>query len=407
MITNGITDMKRWIMTVFVLTVFSGCQTSVPEAREEANKRWMSTRAKLLYSVATEHLKVGQLDLAYMKVQDSLRLDPEFREARVLLAKILIEQGNYSAAIVQLETARSKGQPTSEICYLMGAAQEKDNKLEEALASYRNAYAIDNSNIAPVTAASEVLVSLGRIREAQLTIESYMNQAGSDPVVFEIAGRIAMMQSEYEKSLRYYQQASDLDMQNQVYRESLAKAQFFAERYNEAVETLKELALIDRYSEAAWVYTMLGDCYLAMEQPIHARDVYQVASSLQPDSAGVWINLAKAAIAMKDYPRAIISGRQALALERRNLDAVLVLGYALILDGQASHAVDVLSDGVRRHPQSTVVLCLLGRAHSSTGNTTDAVKCFKTALKIDPENELAKELLTRAADNRISKLSNY
>ena len=397
--------MKNIIIIAILIGTLVGCnQLTVSEAREEAYGRWFEVRAKTLCSLGEEQLKVGQLDHAGIKAQDALALKEDFFEARILLSKVYIEQGHYVAAKAQLDKAIELNPKSTEAMYLTGVALEKDGKCEQALKYYRKVHSLDSENLSAVMAATEVLVAMGRIREAQLNIESYTSISGDEPGIFELAGRIAMMQKEYRKAAGFFSQASDINYQHIGYRESLARAQFKAGLYPQVIETIETLLDSKDYSAGAWVYTMLGDSYIAASKPYKARNAYYKASELDPENPGVWSNIAKSAIALGDMHRAVISARQALQIDDGFLDATILLGYAMIENGQSSAAIKILNRSVSIHPKSSALLCLLGRGYAAIGKDQEARNCFAQALRVDPENELARELLEKREVTELSKL---
>ena len=398
--------MKRYVAIAMVLGAFSGCTMlqPVPKARKESYQRWYSTRAQMLCSVAERHLKVGQLDQACSKARQAITLDKEFLNARVVLARIYIEQGHYEAAIAELTRVRQNRPNSAEVFYLLGVAQEKAGRLETALGHYNRAYALDNSRLDAVKAAAETLVAMGNVRKAQLHIESYLHQAGEDPGMYELAGRLAMMSKQYDKAADYYRQASDLDYKNIAYQQSLAKSQFYAGRYKEAAEMLKDLTAKKSFKASAWVHAMQGDCYMAMAKFYEARDAYWKASDLSGSAPGIWTKLGKVSLALNDMPRAILSARHALQLDADNLEAVLVLGYALLRDGQMHRAISLLTQASAQHSDSSTLRCLLGRSYAASGDEAKANRCYAMALQLNPKDTLAKELLGEAGIKKVSKL---
>lgn len=374
--------------------ILAGCgnDLTVEEAKVEARQRWHRARAQVLYGVGLESFKVGQVDRARNKANEALALAPSYLPARTLLGKTCLEKGEYDRAVQELRTVYQSAPNSAEATYLLAVAHEKNGQLEEALDGYRRAYALDGTDLSPVKAAAEVLVAMGRVREAQLQVESYLAEAGPDPAFYELAGRLAMMQGEHESAARYYEHARDLDYDNVLYHEALARAWFFAEQHREALSCLTELTERKDYDPPAWVYTMLGDCNIALGRPYHARDAYLQATSLTPEDPGAWTNVAKAALILGDEDRAILSSRHALGLDPGRLDATLTLGYALLRSGQEVRAVRVLSEARSKHPQSATLLCLLGRAYSRLGHHEQARACYDVALRLEPDDPLAREL---------------
>ena len=406
---------KRWItIGLAALCLLAGCQTSVPEAKLEAYERWDGARAKVLYGVAREHLSVGQLDHARSKAVEALRLKKDYHLARILLATVHIEQGHYGAAIGELKQVLDARPNAAKVYYLLGVAQEKTGLMAEALASYRRCQTIEAAagsrgvmtaqGLSAVIAATEVLVEMRQLRQAQLYVESYLPYGESSPGMYELAGRIAMMQEDHPRAARFYQRASDLDPKNRRYREALAASEFYSGRWATALEALESLRESDGYTAPVWVHTMIGDCQMAVGRAYEARDAYFAASELRPADAGVWTNLAKAALAIDDAPRAILSSGQALKLDPGRLDASLLLGCALLKDAQHRRAVAALTRAARSHPRSATVRCLLGRAYEAEGDGAAALRWYAAALKVEPENQLAKALLAERPDRGRTKL---
>ncbi len=395
--------MKRWIMALaIVAVVLSGCGAN--ERRVEAYKRWYGTRAKALYGLAGEHLRVGQLDKARNKTQEALALDPEFAPARILLGKIHIEQGHYKLGSEQLEIVRAKHPENPEAVYLLAVAWEKQGRLEEALAGYRKAHALQRENLSCVTAAGEVMVAMGQTVEAGRYIEGYLAEGANEPALHELAGRVAMMNRDYSKAADRLAKACEIDYKNARYAESLARAQFLAGRHSEALETFKGLLTREGYTVEAWVHTKIGDCYMALNRPTAARDAYYRVREIKGDDADAWADIAKAALALGDDVRATLAAREALQADESHAEATLVLGYALIRNGQAREARRALSRSLGRFRDSATFLCLLGRACAADGDEQAARRHYRQAAQLEPENDLPKTLLAGSTQGDARKM---
>jgi len=396
--------MKRTILLTTLLAALAGCNLPAgPKAKEQAYQRWHHTRAQILHGVALEHFKSGQLVKAESQISEALALDPTFSGGRLLLGKIYIEKGQFTLAIRALTVVHKDRPESAEVLYLLGVAQEKQGLLEEALISYRRSQALDDSSLAAARAAVEVLATQGHTRQAQLYVESYLSASCTDPAMYELAGRLCMMQKDYANAANYYQQAGDLEGKNRCYTESLARAQFHAGQYRQALETLEGLRSQAGTSVPAWVSTMLGDCYLVLGRTHPARQAYQQATETHPSDVGCWVNLAKAALADSDPLRAILAARQALQLEPTNRDATMLLGYALLRNGQARQSLKVLQPALAGSHDNAELYCLIGRAHAAVGKPDKAMHCYATALQIEPDHVLAKELLASKGVDKLTR----
>lgn len=389
--------MKRLAVVLIVLGLAAGCNMQpVKEAKQDAYKRWYETRAQLLYGLAEDQYKAGELLKARSTANEVLGLDSQHRQGRLLLAKINIEEGEYPAAVDLLSRLESENPKSAEVLYLLGVAQENRGLFQDALVSYRRAQELDPSDLAPIIAATEVLAAQGDLKQAQAYVESYISLAGNNARMYELAGRLAMMLNDPGKAAGYYQQACDLNSANRQSAEMLGEALFMDRQYERAAQALAPLTAAPDYSAPAWVHTMLGDCYMAMDRARQAREAYAQATELSPSDPGAWCNLAKAALAAEDMPRAIVAARQALRLDGNCQDASVLLGYAMLRDGDVDRARAVLADAAGRHPASAELRCVLGRVHAAAGDGESARRCYAEALRIEPGNVLAAQLLAAA-----------
>lgn len=388
--------MKRWmIIIVIVVLTLAGCRNRMPQMTSEAHGRMDSTRAMVLCGTGKQLLRVGKLDEARNKAREALQLDKKYFDARMLLGKVLIEQGQYSLAALELAMARDQQPTSTEASFLLGVAYEKAGRLEKALVNYRRTLALDPGDMGAVMASAEVLVAMGKIDQARLYVASYLDRAGDEAGMFELAGRLATMRDDHAKAAVYYQHAHDIDFKNVRYRQAMAKAQFFAGQYDQAGETLTALLRLRSYSPPYWVLAMLGDCHMEQGHVYEARDAYQKASDQNPSVAGIWVSLAKASLALGDIPGAISASRCALQLDEGCLETTLVLGYALLRNGQSRQAVAFLTAATDRYGDNATFKCLLGRAYAIAGNAALAQQCYTAALQAEPDNQLARRLLEK------------
>jgi superkiller protein 3 len=389
--------MKRWIIAAILLGLLTGCATQPQnEARQASMKRWCTARAEVLCGLGAEHLRVGQLKDAAKAAKEALALDAGSIHARVMLGRVYIEQGQYAQAATELEVARDAEPTAAELHYLLGVAREKNQQLELALASYRQALTLDRTYVDAVLAIGEVLAEMEQPAEALAFVEDYMPSAENHPGMYELAGRLAMILSDYDKAERYCQAAHDLDYENPCYLEALARAQFFAGGYDRAAASLQRLCEAKDYEGRAWVYVMLSECMLMLGRAGDAYEAGYRATELSPAGADAWSALARASLARGDFFRATCAAREALRLNPSDTGAAVVLGYALIRSGQGDEAVRKLQEATATHPNDATLKCLLGRAYAAIGRDDQARQCYVEAWEAEPENVVAQELLAQS-----------
>jgi len=89
-------------------------------------------------------------------------------------------------------------------------------------------------------------------------------------------------------------------------------------------------------------------------------------------------------------------GRRAFASDQDSIQRVLTSGQQAMLERHYAHAVHVLRNGLRDHPQDNRLRLELGRAYLSSGQDSRAIRLFHEILRAEPDNRLAKLELARA-----------
>ena len=383
-------------MTLLLVVAAAGGCLNTGKQQAEAYKRYHQTRSFMVYGVAMECFKVGDLDKAYSNTLEAIGLDESYVPARVLLAKVLLERGRYARALKELQKAEELAANSPEVAYLKGVALEKLRQFAEALKCYQKARALDEENCHYVTASAEVLVSMGKPQAALELLKARLERDDSDRAMLALAGELAMLVGEPAEAAEFFQRCLDGDPKDVGAREELAKAHFFAGNYREALAVLEKLEAQPRYRDkAAWVPIMMGNSYLALKRPRNARDAYRRATVIEPKEPRAWTSLAKAAMSLGDLNGTVLAARRALDLGGECLEATTLLGYALLRQGRAAEAKKLLTGVVGEHPKDPTLWCMLGRCCEALGQNDQAIACYASVLRSHPDHPLARVLAGR------------
>lgn len=382
-----------WSMMVTGLLVgLAGCMAHQETSKVEAQRRWADTRGRVLSSVAEDQFNTGDFESARRSASDSLKLAPDLLEARLLMARVAIEQAKYGEADEHLKLAAEKHPDESRIPYLQAIVEERRERYPEALKLYEKAQELDPKNPAYVLATAEVLVRLDRAADALALIESKLTTMDPTAGLYSAAGRLATLVEKHDRAVQYYSRATALWPDNLDIRTQLAKAYYFSGQFTQAISELESLTARAKDDAPVWMQTMLAQSYLADRQAPKAKAVFTELTRREPRVANHWVGLAKSALDTGDTARAMLSAREALALDPAQADAAIVLGYVLLKDGQNQRANTMLVNVTRKHPDNATLLCLLGRSYDALGQHEQAVKCFKAASSQQPGDLFAKML---------------
>ncbi|MHC4985695.1 MAG: tetratricopeptide repeat protein [Planctomycetota bacterium] len=393
--------MKRIAIILAVLAA-TGCDSMWVDHQQLAEDQWDENRAGAACNEAAEHLSVGRLEQAERRAREALDLAETYVPARIVLAKTLIEQGNYHAAAAELDEVLIAEPDSAEGVFLLAVAEERLGKLPEALQDYQRAYRLDDTNFNAVLAATEVMVSMANLDEAQTYLSGHLADSGGSPAAYELAGRVAMMREQFGLAAEYYRTAWEGEIDNNDYLEATGLAEALAGDYQRAARSLT--ARGERGDAPAWVYATLGDCQLALGDVDDAIESYRTRCEIRSDQAASWDALAKAYLMNGAFDEVCVAAERALDIDPTDVDAMCLKGYALVELGRCEQAVRVLAPAVQAAPDDVMLQCLLGRAYSGLGEVARAGSCYRKAVRLEPENAMAwallREVSTRGAAAR-------
>ena len=378
----------------------SGCSDMFNSASDDANDNWQHARANSAFKAAEEKLSRGDIAEARYKADEALHLDERHHDARILLAKIDIEEGRYQAALDGLEQVLYWRPDSEEVVFLQGVAHEKLGHLKWAFQDYVKAYELDPHEFDAILAATEVLVLQDRTPEAATFLSGYLPMANNSPAAYELAGRLAMMLGDYDQAAQHYQRAWDFDPANNDYQECMAIALVYSGRTDRAIAALEVAARRYDGQTPSWIHAMLGDSYLLAGELQLATTQYETLCDREPNDADSWLSLAKAHAMQERFPEAADACTRAIKLGGSSAEAKGLLGYVLLKGGHTTEAIDLLTLAATAHPKDATLQCVLGRAHAALGQIDQAEACYAQAAELEPESRLAWRLLDESTAMR-------
>ncbi len=343
------------------------------------------------------YIGTRQLDLARQQLEYCLQNEPGNKIARQLKVQLLMAEQKYSDAIDLLESigaaddpalaqilirvyykadrkdealalagARFEAEPTNTSLLQMVLQLDPDNKqlyldrakqagtTEQVLNLMASQFdssidtmallteQIDSTSQTPIQKhlnKYRLLVASNRVEDAEKELVAAETIDATHPLIVQIRFEEALQNEDYDTARNLAQVASkqNLDrVQGLVYRGRLELAE---QRINLAVTSLKRASKLNSLDATVW--RVLGDALMAQGDYASARDAYQEALRLKPDTAAVHRGMALAFNALGDFSSALLHFKQAsdyatgntnllntyLAYEREHGDSMKVLEY--------------------------------------------------------------------------------
>ena len=387
---------KTWLVAVAALAILltaSGCQNSKSKDKKEAAARWNKARAGVMYSLANDQFKAGNLEQCRKTVDGAIKLDPQNPSLHILSAKICIEQGQLEAAERELEEARRVAPNAAEAYYLSGVVFQRWQKAQTAYEFYTAASDKAPAELAYVTARAEMLVELGRTNEALSMLQEKVNYFENSPAIRDAYGQLLMQAGRHGDAVQMFRQACVLADDDLTLKERFGLALYYDKQYVEAAEVLGKLLDKDEYKDRADLLSAHGQALLQTGKPREARRSFEAATQKDPASAKTWLGLARASMEANDFKRSEIALRKAHALDKTGAEPYLLHGYLRIKENRMKDALASFQKASSLDPEDTVSICMVGYVYEKTGRQDKAMEQYGKALQLKPNDPLASRLM--------------
>jgi protein O-GlcNAc transferase len=281
------------------------------------------------YAVAHCHLgnalkRQGKLDDALAAYRHALALRPDFAEACNNLGVVLAQQGKFAQALDAYDRAIKLRPDDLEAAYNRAVALQQQGRLQEAGAAYRAIVRRSPSSLVYLNLGG-VEQELGRLDDALAAFEQAL---ALDP---------AYPQAHFNRGA-VLQRLGRLDAAAEAYRRAINLRPGYVEAVTNAGIVLQELGRLDEaaaaFEHAATLqpaapepHNNLGIALLARGRPGEAVTAFQRALALEPDFAAAFYNMGNAWRELGKPEGAIAAYQQALRLRPDDADAFSQLAY--------------------------------------------------------------------------------
>ena len=281
------------------------------------------------YAAAHLHLgnafkRQGKADEAVGSYENALKLKPDLAEACNNLGVVLQAQGKFAEALAAYERAMKLRPGDVEAAYNRAVALQQQGRREEAESAYRDILRHSPNRFVYVNLGA-LLHEQGRLEEALAAFDAAL---ALDPAYAEAHFNRAVV----------LQQQGRLDMAIEAYGQSLRLRPDYIEAATNAGIVLQELGRLEEAAgafehaaklrpDAAEPHNNLGIALLARGQPAEAVLAFQRALALKPDYAQAFYNLGNAWRELGKPEGAIAAYGQALRLRPNDADALSQLVY--------------------------------------------------------------------------------
>jgi len=409
------------LLAVLTAGAMAGCDAALDKGHQEFTEQSRAAfdrqRLDIMYQVAEQQYRVGELDKCRESLKNALAVPTPYAPMHVLAARVELEGGNLDVAATHLKKALEIDATKAEPLYLLGLVYQRWQKFDTACDYYQQACDKNPGEALYVLAVAEMRITLGQLDEAKQFLEDkmlYFEQSASMRIAL---ARIATLQGDPAAASRHYRDATLLLPEDKNLRWTYAESLYDAGKYADAARILEDLRrdppampkataalakgaaadaetdLAAAASVKASLLMMLGESYVALKRPMDARDCFQEIIRAQPDSVPAYLALAKTCLLTNDLATTTAAVQKALRFEPENVPAMILQAAVLQKQEKWTEALALLNKAARIAPKDLTVLCMQGISQLQLGQKDAAVSSFQKAVALNPADAWANELL--------------
>jgi len=408
------------LTTLAIATGTGGCAQQGKhnaEFAEQATKRMDQLKSGTQWSLAQQQFLAGDFHKALRSVDSSIALNAEVPKAHILRGRVLMEMGRLEPAREAfLEGERlaivagvNNNPENAQAQYYLGVLHERFNEPQKAYDRYTKALALDPTNAQPLVAAGEMLVQLDRLDEAEALLDSSRATFEYNAAIRQSLGQIAMLRTQPERAVEYFNQAAILAPGEQTIAEDLVRAQVACGKFGEAEMNLRRMVeSAERHEGEARrdLQHMRVRCLMSMNRQIEARDVLLKLTGDTEGSADVpaWLALCEVSAAVNDLGRLRSSSARVISLAPERAEGYLFRAVWSQRSNKTSAALADVNTALSR-TESSEAFALKGMLLKDLGKLNESAAALARATEMAPENAGLQRLHAQVRSQAVTQVN--
>lgn len=304
-----------------------------------------------------------------------IKVDPTNIKAYIQIGIIYLKNKNVQKSLTYLSKAYEIDQKNILCLVGLGNVYQEMKDLEKAENYLKQAYHLDHNNVNALCCYGDVLFCLGKYDEAIKKYEKALKSTDIAEVHFNIAHCYYLVE-QFDYAVSHYISALKIKKNTRHdYYYYLACALLASGRTKDAIKCFRcAIKLNDRKS---FYYFNLGNAYFVYKK--FAKAILCVERAIQVETV---------------YPT---KGKQSLNMKDANF--LLFKSYFAMPSINYEKCEALIKGLIREEPNNVEYLDYLASLQEKTNRTQEAIQTYKSIEKIDPNNENAKNSLSRLEDN--------
>jgi tetratricopeptide (TPR) repeat protein len=342
---------------------------------------------------AMAHLMVrgGDLEKALAADEEALKLQPEWEDAALFKARILmsLKEPQKARAFYEAFLDRNGGATNVRLNYARFLIDQKD--WEKALEEFKRVAADVPDDADTQYAVGLLSLQNNRLTEAEKYLKRALELRPQNDQARLYLGQVAEQGKHYADAARWYREIDG----GEYYFEAQVRLGVVYARQGNLAEARRHLEGIQPQSDAQRVQVALAEEQILREARQY-REAFEALSAALKDVPGDKDLLYAHALAAEKLDMFDVTERdlrEILKQDPKNVNALNALGYTLTdRTTRYQEALDLLQQAMALKPDDAFITDSMGWLQYRLGNNAEAVKYLKRALEIRNDAEIAAHL---------------
>ncbi|MFW6253621.1 MAG: tetratricopeptide repeat protein [Chitinivibrionales bacterium] len=362
--------------------------------------------------------KLNRADKELSAYQKFLALKPQDIEASKRVGLILLDKGNVSDAIINLEVALTGASDDVEVILALGEGYMKTDRPEQAAQTLAKAKKIKPGDVTirlallKAYAAADMKANTTKEKKELAELDKSIVEKDSKNVDSRRRlAQYALENNDPKTAYSLYQDLSTLTPEDTMVFKRLFMIASKSDKKKEAVKYLKDYIKLDSTTSGA--YKSLGNLLYEQKDMDGALDAFRRAVKIDPKITGLYKNYTDIVLRKKLEDEAVEVIRKAISAGEAETSSYIALGNIYRKRKQWTNAIEMYQKALEIDTKNVGVLTSLAECQAAGGDTKNAIITYEQVVLINPDavSELEKlgdlHMQQKNTSNAISNYKKY
>ncbi len=347
--------------------------------------------AEIYFIQSLMALQKKDKNLAETKIQQTLRLKPDWEKAVILQAQIAVFGGDFNKAKLLLSYASDKYPNNSKINRMLAQILIKTGGYKEAIELYKKIILADPKDFESQFAEGLVHLQLDQDQQAEDVFKKMLEQPDWRYQACFYLGKLEEKQGNEKKALSWFDQVTE----GPFAFDASVSAISLLQKEKHLEEAGSRLSLLQMKFPRQKLQLVLVQAELYNQQKKYDEAISALSNALTdfPNQKELLYTRALILERINKLDLAEIDLKKILAIDPNNFEALNALGYTLLNNsGRYVEAEKLLQKALDLEPNEAVIIDSFGWLQFKLGHLDQALKYLQQAYERQPENEIAAHL---------------